>query len=196
MGCNYELNQDGYIYLYSPNGNTEGTMNQLVLARVPKTRILQRSAYEFFVRTRPDGTADWAPKITDRGVVLTFPAGWVNQRFHPYTWHPCVVYMPGFDCYFMLNWGMGTDGDFWFTKPSYLGAWIAANPWGPWTQIHEEIAWMPGGDPLARTYQPQIPPKWISPDGKSFWLVWTDFQVIHGEQPYYSYNLQQVEVGE
>ena len=40
--------RDGYVYLYAPNGNTEGTMNQLVLVRVPKDRILDRKAYEFF----------------------------------------------------------------------------------------------------------------------------------------------------
>ena len=64
----------------------------------------------------------------------------------------------------------------WFGKPSYLGFWIAHNPWGPWTQIHEETAWKPDNDPAARAYQPQIAPKWIAEDGKSFWLVWTDFQ--------------------
>ena len=35
---------------------------------------------------------------------------------------------------------------------------------------------MPANDPAARAYQPQIAPKWIAADGKSFWLVWTDFQ--------------------
>jgi hypothetical protein len=32
------------------------------------------------------------------------------------------------------------------------------------------------GDAGARAYRPQIAPKWIAPDGKSFWLAWTDFQ--------------------
>ena len=77
----------------------------------------------------------------------------------------------------MANWGMGSapDGE-WFGKPSYLGFWTAPNPWGTWTQIHEETAWTPDKDPAARAYQPQIAPKWIAQDGKSFWLVWTDFQ--------------------
>src|SRR5262249_53599193 len=57
----------------------------------------------------------------------------------------------------------------------YLGFWTAPRPWGPWTQIHEEAAWTPGNDPEARCYSPQIAPKWIAPDGKSFWLVWSDF---------------------
>ena len=62
MGKDYEQNKDGYVYIYSPNGNTEGTMNQLVCRRVPKDRIRDRGAYEFFVARRPDGTAEWSPR--------------------------------------------------------------------------------------------------------------------------------------
>ena len=69
----------------------------------------------------------------------------------------------------MVNWGMGCDSDGkWFGKPSYLGFWIAAYPWGPWNQVYEETAWAPEGDSAARAYQPQIIPKWIAKDGKSF----------------------------
>jgi hypothetical protein len=53
---------------------------------------------------------------------------------------------------------------------------------------------MPAGDRNARAYQPQIAPKWIAADGKAFWLVWTDFQNIDGQKPYYSFNAQRVEV--
>lgn len=31
-------------------------------------------------------------------------------------------------------------------------------------------------DPEARAYAPQIAPRWIAPDGKSFWLVWADLK--------------------
>jgi hypothetical protein len=195
MGQNYEQNDDGYVYVYAPNGNKEGTMNQLVMARVPKDRILERDAYEFFVARRPDGTADWSGNIAERGVVHTFPAGWVNTQIHPYAWHPSVVYNKPLGVYLMANWGMGCDSEgMWFGKPSYLGFWTAPHPWGPWTQIHEETEWMPAGDRNARAYQPQIAPKWIAADGRSFWLVWTDFQVEAGKRPYYSFNTQKVEL--
>lgn len=177
MGRNYEANRDGYVYVYAPNGNTEGTMNELVMFRVPKTKILDRGAYEYFAGSRPDGSAGWVKDIKARGVVHTFPRGWVNATAHPYAWHPSVVYNAPLGIYMMANWGMGTapDGE-WFGKPSYLGFWTAPNPWGPWTQVHEETAWTPAKDPASRAYQPQIAPKWIAEDGKSFWLVWTDFQ--------------------
>ena len=195
MGRDYQHNEDGYIYVYAPNGNEEGTMNQLVMFRVRKDHILRRSAYEFFVSRNQDGSANWSSDIADRGIVHTFPSGWVNTKIHPYAWHPSVVYNAPLGVYMMANWGMGCGPDgMWFEKPSYLGFWIAERPWGPWTQVHEEKAWMPLGDPHARAYQPQISPKWIAPDGKSFWLVFTDFQVVGDERPYYCFNCQKVEI--
>ena len=195
MGQNYEHNSDGYVYLYAPNGNTEGTMNQLVLARVPKDRIADRTACEFFVERAADGGATWSPAIEHRGIVHTFPAGWVNRHIHPYAWHPSVVYYPPCGQYLMTNWGMGTDAEGnWFGKPSYLGFWTAPEPWGPWTQVHEETAWTPANEANARAYQPQIAPKWVADDGTSFWLVWTDFQLVEGERPFYSFTLQKVDV--
>jgi hypothetical protein len=195
MGQNYRDNTDGYAYVYSPNGNTEGTMNELVLARVPKDRIAQRSAYEFFVHRNDDGNAKWSGDIAERGPVHTFAKGWVNTAIHPYAWHPSVVYVKPLGLYLMANWGMGcADDGMWFGKPSYLGFWTAPHPWGPWTQIHEEKAWTPAGDQNARCYQPQIAPKWIAADGKSFWLVWTDYQIKDGGRPYYAFNMQRVQI--
>jgi hypothetical protein len=201
MGQNYADNTDGYVYIYSPNGSVDGKMNQLALARVPKSHILQRSHYEYFVSTNPDGTAQWRSDIHARGIVHTFPKGWVNWAIgghhggHPYAWQPSVVYNRALNSYMMFNWGIGVgqDGD-WFEKPSYLGFWTAPKPWGPWTQVHEDTAWTPGDDQNARCYQPQISPKWISEDGKSFWMVWTDFQLVGDQRPYYAFNCQKVDI--
>ena len=98
----------------------------------------------------------------------------------------------------------------WFGKPSYLGFWVAEQPWGQWRQVHEETEWTPGGDVNARAYQPQISPKWIAADGRSFWLAYTDFQVLEDEsiswahspshwpkgwgRPGYDFNYQKVEI--
>lgn len=195
MGRNYEYNTDGYVYVYAPNGNLEGAMNQLVMFRVPRGKLLHREAYEYFASVNPDGTASWSRDINARGIVCTFPAGWVNTRIHPYAWHPSVVHNAPLDVYMMVNWGMGCSSDgMWFGKPSYLGFWSAVNPWGPWIQVHEEISWTPDDDPGARAYQPQISPRWIAEDGRSFWLVFTDFQVINNGRPYYSFNYQKVEI--
>jgi hypothetical protein len=200
MGKNHSESKDGYVYVYAPNGNTEGTMNELVMFRVPRDKILDRGAYEYFASARGDGGASWTTDIEARGVVHTFPRGWVNTSVHPYSWHPSLTYNAPLGLYLMANWGMGcSDDGMWFGKPTYLGLWSAPAPWGPWEQFHEETAWTPGGDQKARAYQPQIAPKWIAPDGKSFWLVWTDFQPSgDGEgdrpMPYYAFNVQRVDL--
>lgn len=179
MGRNYEHNRDGFVYVYAPNGNTEGTMNELVLFRVPKAQILNRSAYEYFAGVQSSGEARWSADISVRKPVCTFPRGWVNTNRHPWAWRPSLSYNAPLGLYMMANWATGPgpapDRE-WFQKPSYLGFWVAPNPWGPWRQIHEETAWLPGGDAAARCYSSIIAPKWIAADGKSFWLAWSDFQ--------------------
>lgn len=226
MGKNYEHNRDGYVYIYSPNGNTEGTMNQLVLLRAPKEQILNRRAYEYFGGLRADGTARWVSDIDGRSVVHTFPSGWVNHWLHPWAWIPSVAYNAALGCYMMANWATAPGAEpkaEWFDRPSYLGFWIAPFPWGPWTQVYENTSWAPAGDVSARCYSPIIAPKWIDADGKSFWLVWTDFQQVldkvqwthrveaikrlsgaeriraeaalaRANQPYYSFNVQRVDI--
>ncbi|HEX4591564.1 MAG TPA: DUF4185 domain-containing protein, partial [Gemmataceae bacterium] len=177
MGKGYAHNRDGFVYVYSPNGNVEGTMNQLVMFRVPKDKLPDRGEYEYFAGRNDDGGAKWSRRIEDRRPVHTFPAGWVNKLEHPYSWHPSVVYDEPLGVYLMANWGIGTnETGRWFTKPSYLGVFVADHPWGPWRQVHEDTAWFPpGGDPGGQCYQPQIMPGWIAADGKSFWLAWTQF---------------------
>ena len=224
MGQDYSANTDGYVYGYAPNGGTEGTMNQLVMFRVPKGSVTDRSAYEFFVSANADGSATWTPDLLKRGVVHTFPSGWVNRFMHPYAWMPSVTYNEALGLYLMANWatGVGEDG-FWFGKPSYLGMWSSTTPWGPWEQFYENESWTPEGDQNAVCYSSVILPAWVAEDGRSFWLMWTDFQstfsaeekehwgpivpeaIKSGDhktlaqyvgtgQPYYSINLQRVDL--
>jgi hypothetical protein len=172
-----------------------------VMLRVKKEDILNRDEYEYFVSLNQDGTANWNRGIEQRGCVYTFPEGWVNWNIGhphggtPYAWQPSVVYNKALNTYMMSNWGMGVgnDGD-WFGKPSYFGFWTAPNPWGPWTQVHEEEAWTPRGDSRARCYQPQISSKWIAEDGKSFWLVWTDYRMPDEQGLHYAFNCQKVNI--
>lgn len=177
MGRNYRENRDGFVYLYACNGNTEGTTNQLVLCRVPKAQVLRRAAYEFFSGLKPSGGAAWTKDIHERAIVHTFPSGWVNSTGVPHAWQPSVAFIAPLGLYMMANWGngIGPDGAG-FVRPCYIGFWTSPTPWGPWTQIHEDTAWTPGNDPGSRAYMPIIAPKWISQDGRSFWIVWSDLQ--------------------
>lgn len=185
QGRGYAANRDGYVYVYGLNGSVDGLMNQLMLFRVPKDRVLDRSAYRFFAGRRRGGAPRWSADIAARQPVHSFPLGWVNStNLFPgdlvvESWLPSVVWNPGLGLYMMSSAGVGCapDGTE-FGKPSYLGLWVAEQPWGPWRQIHEDTAWTPGGDLAARAYAPQIAPGWIAPDGQSFWLVWSDLAGI------------------
>jgi len=185
MGQEYRANRDGYVYVYGLNGNVDGLMNELVMFRVAISKVPDRTAYEFFGGLQGNGAARWVKDIAARKPVHRFPRGWVNSiNLFPgdlvvESWLPSVVYNEALGLYMMSSAGIGCapDGTE-FGKPSYLGFWVSQAPWGPWRQVHEETEWTPAGDPASRAYAPQIAPKWISPDGKSFWLVWADLKGI------------------
>ncbi|MEP6785988.1 MAG: DUF4185 domain-containing protein [Sphingomonadales bacterium] len=185
QGKAYTENSDGYVYVYGLNGSVDGLMNQLVMFRVHKDQLLDRSAYRFFTGHQRDGNAEWSANIGDRQPVHTFPRGWVNYtNLFPgdlvvESWLPSVVWNEALGLYMMASAGIGCapDGTE-FGKPSYLGLWVAGQPWGPWRQVHTDAAWTPGVRGSARAYAPQIAPGWIAADGKSFWLVWADLSGI------------------
>ena len=54
-----------------------------------------------------------------------------------------------------------------------MGLWWAEKPWGPWTQFFYDEEWVVDS-PENRTYQPKLSPKWISDDGYSMVLIWSD----------------------
>jgi hypothetical protein len=185
QGKAYAANRDGFIYVYGLNGSVDGLMNQLVMFRVPKDRLLDRAAYRFFAGRTREGGARWSPDIAERQAVHTFPRGWVNYtNLFPgdlvvESWLPSVVYNEPLGLYMMASAGIGcADDGTEFGKPSYLGLWVSDHPWGPWRQVHENAAWTPGGDAAARAYAPQIAPGWVAPDGRSFWLAWADLKGI------------------
>jgi hypothetical protein len=200
MGQNYSWNTDGYVYICAPNGNSDDTMRQLVMARVPKDKIRDKGAYEFFV-ARKGPEAKWSPDINKRNVICTFPEGWVNSAcaegfgMHPYSWHPSLMYNKPLGKYMMLNWGMGVGKNKdWFEKPSCIGFWVSDYPWGPWEQIFYQEEWCPRGDRAARAYQPQFMPAWLAEDGKSFYMSWTDFRGDSAVGCTYAYQHQRVDI--
>ncbi len=173
--------QDDYLYLYSPEG---AHTNRLLLARVEKDRIGRRDEWEFFARYDGDKPV-WTRELTQRGPVLVLPEK--NDRgnyFGWYSWLPSVVWNEPLGLYIMVNGGTCggqgmTDGDddyydnWMHTETGSLGFWWARHPWGPWHQFYYNDRWIVD-DPANRTYQPELSPKWISPDGKEMVLIWSD----------------------
>jgi hypothetical protein len=152
FGRDYGGSRDDYVYTYSQDGpSAYESDNQLALARVPKRKITDRSAWEFFVKRDDAGHALWTAEIQQRGPVFTYTA---NCR------RSDVVYNPGIRRY-LLALAYDAAGNW--------GIFDAPEPWGPWTTVsHNDPAWANRG-----THGYRLPAKWISRDGLTMTLVYS-----------------------
>ena len=131
FGRDYAGARDGYVYTYSQDGASAYESDDgIVLARVPKERITERGAWEFFERLDERGRPVWTADIDDAAPVFDNPGG--CQRVD-------VVYNPGLKRYLMA---LGYDHD------GGWGIFDAPEPWGPWTTVFHTTE--PGTSP-ART---------------------------------------------
>ena len=173
--------RDGYIYIYSPEG---AHAHKLLLARVPKEKLGERSAWEYFVKFE-NGRPVWTADLRKRGYVHVFPEkSGRGDCFGWYSWLPSVVWNEGLGLYIMVNGGTyggpkmtSSDADYYHswmhTRTGSLGFWWSENPYGPWRRFYYTEYWTVD-DPKNRTYQPSLSPKWISKDGKEMILIWSD----------------------
>ncbi len=150
FGRNYAGARDGFVYTYSQAGpSAYESDNELVLARVAKTRIRERAAWEFFEGLDAAGRPVWTADIARRGAVFAYPAN--CQRVD-------VVYDPGIKRYLMA---LGYDHD------GGWGLFDAPEPWGPWTTVLHRQWDVPA------THGYRLPAKWISADGLTLTLVFS-----------------------
>src|SRR5574340_167112 len=148
FGRNYEDARDPYVYTYSQDGpSAYESYDALVLARVPRKRIREREAYEFFVRL-DRGRPVWTRDIAKRGPVFSYPGA--CQRVD-------AVYHPALKRYLLL---LG------YNHESGWGIYDAPAPWGPWTTAFHTDRW-----DLAGTHGYRLPTKWI--EGNSMYLVFS-----------------------
>jgi CubicO group peptidase (beta-lactamase class C family) len=150
FGRNYSGARDGFVYAYSQDGpSAYESDNGVALARAPKDRIRERSAWEFFERFDGSGKPVWTTDISRRGAVFEYPAN--CERVD-------AVYDAGIGRY-LLAVGYDHSGGW--------GLFDASEPWGPWTTIlHRQ--WDIGG-----THGYRLPAKWISVDGLRLTLVFS-----------------------
>jgi CubicO group peptidase (beta-lactamase class C family) len=151
FGKNYAGARDGYVYVYShDNDSAYEPSPRMVLARVPKNRIRDRSAYEFF---RSPGV--WTANIGERGAVFDNPEH-LCYRTH-------VTYNAGLKRYLMTQIIPGaTNSRF----QGGFGVYDAPEPWGPWTTVYFTRMW-----DAAPGESQHFPPKWMSADGKVMHLI-------------------------
>jgi hypothetical protein len=163
---------DNYLYFYSQAGPTSYKLaDQVILGRVPKTAVLDRTRYEYFSGT-PELPA-WSPDIRDGKPALTA----IGECYRP-----SGIYNPALKRYFLLtaNGGGMLDGH---PGTHTLGIYESAHPWGPWRTVCRDEHFQPQWGVFA----PQIVPAWISDDGKTGWLLYSCWP----KGPY-KFNLQRL----
>ena len=180
-GRDHRASRDGYVYVYSPEGSRS---NQLLLARVPSSQLGQRSAWQYFAGWNGNNPT-WTNDINRRQANLNLPEkNSRGEHFGFYSWLPSVVWNEGLGLYVMANggtyggYGMSASRDDYYskwmhTKSGSLGLWYSENPYGPWKQFYYTDYWTPDNRGNL-TYQPKLSPKWISRDGKTMTIIWSD----------------------
>jgi CubicO group peptidase (beta-lactamase class C family) len=156
FGKDYAQARDGFAYLYSHDHDSAyERADRFVMARVPKARLRERAAYEFFVKPNTNGQPVWSTNIAERGAVFTNPGA---------CYRSAVSFSAGLRRYLWCQIGPGQDTRF----SGGFGIYDAPEPWGPWTTAFRTDAWDVGPGESCN-----LPTKWMSPDGRTVHLVFS-----------------------
>jgi CubicO group peptidase (beta-lactamase class C family) len=156
FGKDYAGARDGYVYTYSPDvDDAYHAADRMVLARVPRGRVKERGAYEFFKEMSAEGLPVWTADIADRGAVFRHPGA---------CYRSAVSYDAGLTRYLWCQTLPGGDARF----RGGFGVYDAPEPWGPWTSVFFTEEWDVGPGETC-----SFPTKWMSRDGKTVYLVFS-----------------------
>lgn len=142
FGRDYAGARDDYVYAYftridhppppdKPRNWVHETPGRVDLARVPKDRILDRAAYEWYAGRDEQGKAAWTPAMASRAAVFEDANGIkiVSACYQPRLRKYLLVYNP-----------RDNRGNF--------ALFEAPEPWGPWRTVS-----------YLRGYGPFMPPR-------------------------------------
>lgn len=179
-GRGFRGNPDGYVYATFPCDSDGFSYwengDMLLLGRVPKEKLLNRDAWEFYAADSPD-IPSWTSDQEEAKPVFFYKK--MTGENH-------VSFCPGLGRYLMGNYSF-VDPEL-RPRPihqmhwpeshlSQLTLYEAPNPWGPWKLFYRDDDWGTYGD-----YQPVFPTKWMSPDGRMLYLVssgsWNDYNFV------------------
>jgi hypothetical protein len=127
---------------------------QIDLMRVPKDKIMEQAAYEFFAGLDDSGNPTWTENLATRIPVFEDHSG--------VGWNVSVSYNAGLGRYLLMT-------EHTRSFAGNLGIFDAPEPWGPWTTAGYYNNW--GG--FGTTFFWNISNKWTSADGKDFTLIFT-----------------------
>jgi CubicO group peptidase (beta-lactamase class C family) len=161
FGPNYSGARDDWVYVYSPDADSAyQPADRMVLARVPKGKITERRAYEFFVGLDEKRRPLWSAEDTDRGAVFTHKGRCYRSG---------ITFNAGLKRYLWVQTIPGTEGQKADTRfEGGFAVYDASEPWGPWTTVYFTEKWDVGPGDTA-----SFPTKWMSVDGKTIQLVFS-----------------------
>ena len=162
FGRGYAGARDDYVYAYSHDGaRADVPADRFILMRVPRTRVGERAAYEFYAGTDAARQPRWSADVTDRQAVFTNPDGCLRSAM---TWHPASRRYLWWQAIPQPK-GHRDRGDTRFAGG--FAIYDAPEPWGPWTTVYHTRQWDMGpgehGD---------FPAKWMEADDR-VWLVFS-----------------------
>lgn len=156
FGRDYAGARDDFVYVYSHDAATAyDPADRMVLARVPRRRIMERDAYEFFAGLDAAGGATWTRDLGRRGAVFANP-GRCYRSAISYN-RPLGRYL----------WSQTLPGDDPRERGGF-GLYDAPEPWGPWTTAYFTEDWDVGPGENS-----SVPTKWIGDDGTTIHLVFS-----------------------
>jgi hypothetical protein len=162
-GRDYAGARDEFVYCYSHDGPRADTpADRFVLFRVPRARLAERTAWEYFEQTDAGDRPIWTTDIGRRGAVFRNPdaclrsAVTYNAGVGRYLWWQQIPQPPGHR----------DRGDTRFEGG--FGVYDAPEPWGPWTTAYFTPRWDVGPGEHA-----DFPSRWMSADGRTLHLVFS-----------------------
>jgi CubicO group peptidase (beta-lactamase class C family) len=160
FGRNYAGSRDDYVYVYSNDHDSAyEASDRMVMARVPKQRIREQDAYDFFRGLDGQGQPLWTKDIRDRGAVFVHPGRCYrsgityNAGLKRYLW--CQILPESTD-----SKGPRYQGGF--------GIYEAPEPWGKWRTVFFTENWDTGPGESS-----SLPTKWMSEDGRTCHLLFS-----------------------
>lgn len=145
---------DGYVYVYGAKQEEWGASGQTYLARVPKDRLREREAYEFFSGLATTNQPSWSLDVAKLEPVFAD-----TNSGTPAT----VAYVPALKRYLLATFHTG---------PGQLGLFDGPEPWGPWTTVaYDETLGKMGTE--GHGLNCEFPQKWMSADGRTLWCLFS-----------------------
>lgn len=167
FGKDYRDARDEFVYIYASHYKPETFSvrdklrvqrpGEIALIRIPKTKIMDRTSYEFFRGLDAGQNPQWTKDPQSRRPAFEDPNG--------VGWNTSVSHNRGIGRYFLITEHTNSAA-------GNIGIFDAPQPWGPWTTVMYSGAF---GEPNieATSFFWNFSNKWTSADGKNFTLVFT-----------------------